>query len=440
MKISFKSILAAFLAGFFGFGTSVASAETLQNAIGHLLKTNPDINAVSYNKQAREKEVIQAKSGYYPKIDFSYALGVNEQSHPYYDKSEPESAVLSYRQNIFNFGTTTNEMYRQMNRVKSAAYKLQGTSENVALDAASVYLNLLRRLELFCLAVENLTNHERIYDQMKLRSESGVDRTSDLDQVMGRLALAQSNVVIAKANVVDAKTDYQSIIGYLPQEELTMPDSLEKVIPITMEETVQLALKDNPTLTSAKADLEARESQHAVAKSIALPTLDIAADYKWEDEVERDGYEEEWTASAIVNVNLFNGMADKARIDETQLLIYEALEILNSTQREVVQSVRLSWEARKAAIGKVAHLEEYVKAAGLTKDAFGKQWAIGRRTMFDVLDTEAELINAKVSLVNAKYDQLISEYRILSGMGKLVHSVGLEWPEDAGVTMAGNGK
>ena len=48
--------------------------------------------------------------------------------------------------------------------------------------------------------------------------------------------------------------------------------------------------------------------------------------------------------------------------------------------------------------------------------------------MFDVLDIEAELINAKIDFVNAKYDKLYAQYRLLSGVGRLVHSLGLQWP------------
>ena len=155
----------------------------------------------------------------------------------------------------------------------------------------------------------------------------------------------------------------------------------------------------------------------------------MAADYRWEDEVDLPGYQEEWTATVITNWNIFNGMADKARIDETSLLIYEALQILNNTQREVIQSIRLSWEAYKAATGRVNFLVDFVKSAELTREAFSKQWSIGRRTMFDVLDTEAELINAKADLVNARYDKLYADYRILSGLGNLVNTVGLQWPE-----------
>ncbi len=51
--------------------------------------------------------------------------------------------------------------------------------------------------------------------------------------------------------------------------------------------------------------------------------------------------------------------------------------------------------------------------------------------MFDVLDIEAELINAKIDLVNTYYDYVYSQYRILSNMGQLVHTLGLQWPKDS---------
>ena len=53
--------------------------------------------------------------------------------------------------------------------------------------------------------------------------------------------------------------------------------------------------------------------------------------------------------------------------------------------------------------------------------------------MFDVLDIEAELINAKIDLVNAVYDKIYAQYRILSGMGQLVHTLGLRWPVEGQV-------
>ena len=431
MKVYLK-LLGILVVGVFILGSSSAQGETLQDAINYLLQTNPQVRAISWNRMARDEEVKQALSGYFPVIDISYGKGFQEQYEPLSETTYPGSTVLSLRQNLFHFGSTKFEVERQEARVRSAAYLLQGTSENVALQASRFYLNVLRQLELRDLTEENLTNHERIYDQIKLRSASGVDSKADLDQVMGRLALAQSNVVAAKANIIDAKTDYQAVIGHLP-EDLIEPQLMDLAIPASMEEAQQLALDDYPIVKSAQADYEAREAQHKVAKSINYPSLDAAVDYKWEHDVDIDGYERELIATGMVSFNIFRGWHDMARVTETRHLICEAWEILNNTRRETVQAIRLSWEAYEATQDRITHLEEYVRSTGATADAFAKQWSIGRRTMFDVLDIQAEYLNAKADLVDARYDRTYSEYRILAGIGKLADTLGLQWPEESRV-------
>jgi hypothetical protein len=289
---------------------------------------------------------------------------------------------------------------------------------------------VLRNLELADLAKENMTNHQRISDQMKLRSVSGVDRKADLDQVMGRLALSQSNAVIAAANIIDAKTSYQAVIGRLP-EDLTKPQAMGSIVPESMKEAEKLALQGYPILKSAQADLDARLAQYNTAKSQLYPTIDLAVDYAWQNDVNITGYQENLTATASINFNIFNGWYNKARISQTAQQIKEAEAILNNTKRQIIQSVRLSWEAYKAAQEKVVFLGEYVKATGATADAFTAQWNIGRRTMFDLLDTQAEYITAKASLANARYDMLYAEYRVLNSLGKLVNTLGLQWPEES---------
>ena len=431
MNISIKS-LGMLVVGVLILGSSSAQGESLQDEINYILQTNPQVRAVSWNRMARDEEVRQAKSGYFPTIDISYGGGIEDQQEPFDEETHPKSTVLSLRQNVFHFGSTKSEVERQKARVRSAAYRLQGTSENVALGASRVFLNVLRHLELYDLAEENLTNHERIYDQIKLRSVSGVDSKADLDQVMGRLALAKSNIVVTKANIVDARTDYFAVIGRMP-ENLIKPQPVDSAIPVSMAEAQQLALDKYPILKSARADLEAREAQHDVARRTTYPSFDVAVDYKWEDEVDYPDRQEQLVATGIVSFNIFRGWWDRGRITETQHLICEAWELFNNTKRQTVQSIRLSWEADQSAQDQITHLEEYVKSTGATAEAFAKQWSIGRRTMFDVLDIQAEYLNAKADLVDARYDQMIAQYRILAGMGELVHTLGLEWPEESRV-------
>ena len=415
------------------WGTGNSQAETLQDAVHYMLQTNPEIRAISFNRLARDEEVKQAQAGYWPTLDVFASAGVSEEDNYLNDETSwPKETVLSLRQNIFEGFATKYEVERQESRVSSAAYLLQGTSEKIALRTSRVYLNVLRQLDIFDLAKENVLTHQRIFDQIKLRSESGLDRKADLDQVMGRLSLAESNLVVTEANVIDANTDYQFTVGRMP-EYLVEPSSVDPFMPASIDEAEQLSLANYPILKSAQADVDAREAQHVVAKSFYYPKLDIAADQRWEDDVDVPEYREEFTATAVVRFNIFNGFKNKARIAETYKLICEAREIRNNTHRQIVESIRLSWVSYQSTLSRLAYLENYVESISITAEAFSKQWNIGRRTMFDVLDIEAELINAKMDLINATYDKIYAQYRVLSGMGQLVHTLGLQWPVEGEV-------
>jgi adhesin transport system outer membrane protein len=412
-----------------------ALGETLQDAVSHMLRTNPKVREVSFKRLARDQEVVKAKARYYPSLDLYMGKSLVERHRPTHYKVDSSQSTITLHQNVFEFFGTTYEVLRNKERVNSSAYELQAESEDIALQACRVYLDVLRKIELYDLAKENLTTHQQIYDQMKLRSQSGVDSKADLDQVVGRLALAQSNIAVTMANVADAKTDYLRVIGRMP-EDLKRPDAVDVLIPKSQEEAEELAAKQRPRLKSAMADLRARKHQYRTAKSQFYPVIDLAVDYSWEDDVSEPGNVEEFRATGSISYNIFRGLWNQGRLKETKYLIAEANEILKNAMRETIQSIRLSWEAYKTARERVTHLEEYVNSTGLTVEAFGKQWMIGRRTMFDVLDTRAEYINAKSDLVEAVYDKMYSEYRILNGIGTLVHSLDLKWPAESRVEEA----
>jgi len=425
-----KIIWSVLLIGIASFSQSV-HAETLHEAVQYTLETNPQVRAVQYNRLARTKEVEQAKAGYFPKVDFSAGIGRNEIFRPteFEGTSDPREVKLSLRQNIFSGFITTNEVNRQEERVNSALFNLHGTSESVALRVSEVYLDVLRYNEIYNLAKENLQIHEQIFDQVKLRSESGLDEKANFDQVSGRLALAQSSTIVTEINVIDARTNYQAVVDRLPQD-LAAPVNLVTSLPETLEEAQQKAVENHPVLKSAEADLAARKAQYRVAQGAYSPVIDLEVDKTWDDEVDIDNWKSEIAAMVRIRFNLLNGGRDEARIGETLHLVCEARAIRDNTYRQVVESIRLSWMAYQSAQKKISLLEKYVESTGATAEAYRKQWNIGKRTMLDVLDTKAEYINAKKDLTHTVYDSLYAQCRILNGIGRLVNSLGLEWPDD----------
>ena len=122
-----------------------------------------------------------------------------------------------------------------------------------------------------------------------------------------------------------------------------------------------------------------------------------------------------------------------ARKQETFELVNEAQEIRNHTHRQVIESIRLSWRAHEAAKKKVEYLNQRMQFAASTASAYTKQWNIGERTLLDVLDAEAERIDAARQLTTAEYEGLYARYRILNGTGRLIPALQLAWPEEGAV-------
>ena len=418
--------------------TPVSYSETIQDAVKTIIETHPDVLSAGHNRLGREEEVKQARSGYFPTLDIEAGTGKDwvQKPAPSGDVS-PQQIRIGVRQNIFAGFSTLNEIDRQKSRVKSQAYVVQSTVENTALKTINVYLEVLKNEALVNLAQENLTLHQRISDQIKLRSESGVDRGADMDQVRSRLSLAQSNVVVTEQNLSDAQTNYYALVGHLPVQ-LSRPEGSEALIPATLEKAEQIALASHPQLKSAAADLEARNAQDAVAKSPFMPIIDFELDKTYSRDIDYTAITnpteiEDLRAFVRLRYNLFNGWRDEARKTETIHLINEAREIKNHTHRQVVESIKLSWQAHESAKRKIKHLQQRVQFATATAEAYTKQWNIGQRTLLDVLDAQAEQIDASRQLTTAEYENLYAQYRILNGTGALTSALKLNLPKEGDV-------
>lgn len=422
----------------------VANADTLQEAVDATVKTNPDVLAATHERQAVSKEVDQARAGYYPTLDLAVGTGWEMTDNPSTRGSgrgevhlNRDEASLNMRQMLFDGLETKNEVARQEARTNSRSFGVYSSAENTALDAVLAYHNVLRQQKLVELAQTNLEAHERTHDQIMLRAERGVGRKADMEQSLGRLALAEANLKAEQANLRDAETAYIRVVGMSP-ESLSLPDSPISQIPQSQDEAIAMALENHPTLRLASYDVESAKAQHATAKAPFYPDLHLEVGTRADHDIDGiEGKDKDITAMLRLRYNLFNGGRDTARREETASLINQAAEIRNNTHRQVEESVRLSWNAWQTLKSQKPAREQHVQSSEKARDAYQQQFSLGQRTLLDLLDSENEVFRARTALVNTQYDELYAMYRILNSMGVLLQSLEVELPE-AAATIAAN--
>lgn len=422
----------------------VANADTLQEAVDATVKTNPDVLAATHERQAVSKEIDQARAGYYPTLDLAVGTGWEMTDNPNTRNAgkgevhmNRDEASLNLRQMLFDGMETKNEVLRQEARTNSRSLGVYSSAENTGLEAVDAYLNVLRRQKLVELAQTNLEAHKRTHDQIMLRAERGVGRAADMEQSLGRLALAEANLMAEESNLRDAETAYIRVVG-VPPTSLTQPESPIGQIPASLDEAVAVGIDNHPTLRLANFDVDSAEAQHATAKAPFYPDLHFELGTRADHDIDgQRGMDKDITAMLRLRYNLYNGGRDTARREETAFLINQAAEIRNNTHREVEESVRLSWNAWQTVKSQMPSREQHVQSSEKARDAYQQQFSLGQRTLLDLLDSENEVFRARTALTNTQYDEMYSLYRILNSMGMLLQSLNVEPPE-AAATIAAN--
>jgi adhesin transport system outer membrane protein len=94
-------------------------------------------------------------------------------------------------------------------------------------------------------------------------------------------------------------------------------------------------------------------------------------------------------------------------------------------RRNVELNVRSSYAAFMTARERIPILESHVDSSERALEAYGQQFILGRRTLLDVLNVENEVFGAKASLLNGQINELLSQYQILTAIGRLLETLGL---------------
>lgn len=424
-----KNWRSAAVLSFLGLVSINSYGLSVGETVKFTLQTNPEVLAALNERRSIEYEVRGAKAGYLPQVSVSAAVGHERRTAPVTGNEEVDfdrrELGIQARQMIFDGFATKSEVARQRARYETAGFELQATANSVALRATEVYLNVLEASELLDLARESLWEHQNIFDQMKLRRDTGVGSKADLDQIMARLALANSNMVVAQNNFADAQTSFHRVTGLFPNlENMTKPFTPE-TFSLTREAAVKMALEGHPTLKAAVWDVKEADAQYRASSAPKFPRLSLEADKRWDENVGLEGEDEDLVVSLRLTYDIYAGGANKARKKQTAALVAESKDIRNNSRRQVIESMQLAWNAYDALTTQKGFLQQHVDAAVSTKEAYSKQFNIGRRTLLDLLNTENEVIDSKRSLISAEYDRTFAIFRIRNATGNIIESLGI---------------
>ena len=409
-----------FMALPFALAASFVQAQSLPEAMQQALNVHPEVQAGVNSRLAADYQLKAAKGGYLPRVDLLGGYGregtdsvtTRDGSNNHFETLNRSESSLRLTQMVFDGFATTSEVGRQQATVNSRAYSLLSTSERTGLTVAQVYLDVLTRREFVRLAEDNLKSHQRIYDQIQLRTQRGVGSGADLDQAEARMAQARNNLITEQTNLADAETNYLSAVGQMP-DQLERPASFLALMPANLNEARAQMLENSPILRSAESDIAAAEKQYDTAKSTFYPRFDAELGRTADNDIDgQNGHNNEWQAMLRMRFNLYAGGSNKADLESKAYLSNQALDIRNNALRQLNEELGLAWNALNNANAQVPIAQQYVDHSTAVRTAYQRQFSLGERTLLDLLDSENELFSSSRRLAEIKNIQLFTQYRI----------------------------
>lgn len=404
------------------------SAQTLKDAAQQAVLTNPEIEARVHAFEAADGERDVAFGAFLPKLDVTAGVGRDQYERPVQTRSDRNSTTVTLTQLIYDGFATSNEVDRLDFARRVRLFELYDITESTTLEVVRAYTDVLRHRALTGLAEENYVRHRSVFSQISEKTNAGVGRRVDLEQAAGRLALAESNLLIDTSNLYDVSARFQRLVGTAPGPNMEMPTDLNKNMPSSLNAALKIADR-NPALLAAIENVRSANSSAKIRNAAFQPRFDFRLRSDRGDNLSSNtgptGESKTNSAEIVMTWNLFNGGSDRARVRQYAEQINVARDLRDKTCRDLRQTLAIAYNDTRKLTEQLTYLDQHQLSIEKARDAYRMQFDIGQRSLLDVLDTENELFQAKRAYVNSEFDLNVAYARTNAGMGTLFSSLGL---------------
>lgn len=410
-------------------GLSSPGSADLRGVVQEAISTNPEVQAAWREFQASGHDRRAAWGNYLPSVDVNAGVGREDRENDARGSYDTDYAELTLTQMLYDGFATRSEVERLDRAQLVRYYELLGASEETALEAVRAYLDVQRYRELVRLAQDNYRKHLEVFNQIEEKAMSGAGRRVDLEQISGRLALAESNLMTEASNLHDVTARYQRIVGELPAASLAAAPTFGERLPGDVSRALELAFQGNPEFHAAIENIAASRAEREGTRSAFHPQLDLVArtgTYKDGDTgtvLSPDERQDRHSVELVASMNLYRGGSDLASFRAASDRVEQAMHLREKACVDVRQTTQIAYNDTQRLREQLEYLNQHRLSTNRVRGAYQQQFDIGQRSLLDVLDTENEYFEASRAYVNAQYDTALADARTLAAMGQLMQTL-----------------
>ena len=400
---------------------------TLEECVRYAIENNIQIKQQVIQTEVQQNSLDLAKLKLMPSFngqishDYSFGRALDQNTYTFYNQTlQSDRLSIGGSTPVFNGLQNYNSIQKNKYLVLAGQEDLQYIRDNVALNVALAYLQVLLNKELTAANENQLKITLQQIEKTKKLVEAGSVAKGNLLQIEAQAAQEELQLINMKNQL---ETSYLNLTQMLELKtpvgfEIITPEiSIEpnSIISGNIQEIYEIAEKSRPEIKSAELKLTASEYDMKISKGGRVPIISlrysVQSGYTYifnesTNDPLRDQLKNNRNSGVglSMNIPILNGWQVSKNISNSLLGVTDNQYSLEGTKKQLYKNIQQAYTDAVAALKKY---NVSIKAVASTEESFRyteQKFNVGMVTPVDYNAAKTQLLNSQSDLAQSKYE------------------------------------
>lgn len=463
MKINkYNSFVFALLFGLGLSGNAQSKKWTLEECVRYALENNISIKLSELDVKNAAIDKRGALGSYLPSVNgnasHSWNIGLNQDVTTGLLRNQTtqySSVGLSAGVDIYKGLQNQNAYRRAKLSIVASQYQLLKMQEDISLNVASAFLQILSNKEDLKVKKEQLAIDEKRFARSEEMVNAGTIPRGDLFDLKATVATDKQNIAVAENNLLISKLSLAQLLQLKEFADFDVVDDTNvkdenNILAQTPTEIYEKARETRTELKLAQTNLEIAEKNVAIAKGAYQPTLSAFYNFNtrasYSDVIKgtipntlnptsQIGFVEGTNQSVLQNnfspvlgkadpvfdqfndnkgqsfgfqlsVPIFNGFSVKNNVERNKVTLEKSKIDLEQKSLDLQRNVYTAFTDARAALNTYEASTVTLEARQQAYNYAKEKYDVGLMNSFDFTQAQTLLTNAQSDVIRTKYDYM----------------------------------
>ena len=397
---------------------------TLEECVNHALENNITILQAKNSLLSSEQDIVSAKGNFLPAVNSNISGGAslgNIEVFPgeFRDREFYSTSLgVGFSQSVFNGFRNINLLNQSKLSLERNQYELEKLKDDISLNVANAYLNVLFNKENLDLANSQVEFSKFQVSQVQTLVEAGSEPMSTLIETQATYSRDIQNLTIAENSHVLSLLSLSQLLQ-IPFENFDV-EVVQIDVPSAnlmyddVAAIINYAMENRNEIKVAERDIELSKLSTKISKSAYLPNIsmgygfnasanfsNLTSDDQFIDQLnDNKGH----SVNMNISIPIFNRNQTKAQVKKSKIQEETTNLAFDQVKVNLESTIQRAFTDAKAALRAFEAAELSLGSQILAFENSQQRFNLGALSSFDLEQSRIRLLNARSSQINAKYD------------------------------------